>query len=324
MRHLIKIIVLVFVLSVPVSSFSSEDSFKYFNLNVGSWIIRNGDASFQTSWSTGGLGTGYSKLEWGGLDSYAYMVGAKLKPYFYFLTLDLQYAGGDIRNGGNTDTDWVGGYTAFSISKSDTDGDVKYWSIDLDILLYPYLGKPESWGRGEKKLAYRNRFEVILGYFHYEYNLTDTKGIQIVDTISGYSGPFSVPGVNATYDFEWKGYKTGLRYVLNAAEKPSDSLHAKGLKIEYSHLWEIDFNGEGYWNLRDLRFKQEADGGTGDEWVLSFFYNPLKNLQVQFGHRWLTVTAENGYDYRNGTINAYLVEVDSSSRGWFFNLAYNF
>lgn len=322
MRHLIEIIVLLFVLGVPVSSFSSEDSFKYFYLNAGPWIIKDGNASFQISSSTGGIGTRYLKLEWEGLNSYAYMVGTKLKPYFYFLTLDLQYAGGDLSKGECTDTDWVGGYSPFYISKSDTDGDLKYWSIDLDILLYPYSGKPESWGRGEKKLAYRNRFEVTVGYFHYEYDLNMTKGVQTVDTISNYTGPFS--GLNSTYNFEWKGYKTGLRYVLDFIKTPSDRLHAIGFKIKYSHLWKIDFNGEGYWNLSDYRFKDEADDGTGNEWILSFFYNPLKNLQVQFGHRWLTVSAKDGLGDIEAAQPAYLDEVDSSSEGWFFNLAYNF
>jgi len=322
-KYLVRIIILVFALSVPVSSFSSEDTsedpFKYLSVNVGTWIIKGGEASFQTSFPAVFLaGTGHSKLEWEALDSYAYILGAKVKPYFYFLTFDLQYVGGDIRDGECTDTDWDEGYTPWSVSKNATDGDIKYWSIDLDILLYPYLGRPVSWGIGEKKPGNKTRFEAILGYFHYEYNLHIFNGVQTVPS----TGPFS--GLDSTYDFEWKGYKTGLRYMYDFVKEPSDGLHAMGFKIEYSYLWGIDFNGEGYWNLRDLRFTQEADDGTGNDWVLGFFYNPLKNLQVQFGHRWLTVSAKNGYDYRDGTINAYLDAVDSKSKGWFFNLAYNF
>jgi hypothetical protein len=38
----------------------------------------------------------------------------------------------------------------FSASKADTDGDVNHWSIDLNILLYLYRGKPKSWGRRER------------------------------------------------------------------------------------------------------------------------------------------------------------------------------
>lgn len=323
MKHLIKIIILVFALSVPVNSFSSEDSFNYFSLNVGTWVMQSGNASFQTSFPAIFVaGTGHSKLEWGDLDCYAYMVGAKVKPYFYFLTFDLQYVGGDLIEGKNTDTDWDEGYLPYSISKADTDGDIKYWSIDLDILIYPYLGKPVSWGRGEKQFANKTRLDAILGYFHYEYNLRDTKGVQTLDTIWGLTGPFS--GLNSTYDFEWKGYKIGLRYVYDFIKSPSDGLHAIGFKIEYSYLWKIDFNGKGYWNLRDLHFTQEADNGTGEDGLLSLFYNPLKNLQVQFGYRWLAVSAKNGYDYRNGAINACLDEVDSKTHGLFFNLAYSF
>lgn len=326
MKHLIKIIIVLSLLCVPVSSFSFEDNSgndsSYLSLNAGLWLMKSGEASFQTSFPTGGLGTGHSKLLWESLDSYSYMLGAKVKPYFYFLTLDLQYLGGDIRDGECTDTDWLGGYTPWSVSKNATDGDLKYWSIDLDILLYPYLGKPVGWGMSERRPNNKTRFEAILGYFNYEYDLHDFNLVQIVDLLYGYAGP--IDGLDSTYDFEWKGYRTGLRYAYDFVKEPSRGLHAIGFRIEYCYLWGIDFEGEGYWNLRDLRFTQEADDGTGNDWILAIFYDPLKNLQIQFGHRWLKVRAKNGYDLRDGTLNAYLDNVDSESRGWFLTLAYSF
>jgi len=322
-KHLAKIVIVLFLLCVPVSSFSFEDNSggtsSYLSLNVGVWAMKGGEASFQTSFPAIFVpGTGHSKLEWKDLDSYSYMLGAKVKPYFYFLTLDLQYLGGDIRDGECTDTDWDEGFAPWSVSKNATDGDLEYWSIDLDILLYPYLGKPVGWGMSERRPNNKTRFEAILGYFRYEYDLHDFNGVQTVPSL----GPFD--GLDSTYDFKWKGFRTGLRYAYDFVKEPSHGLHAIGFRIEYSYLWKVDFDGEGYWNLRDLRFTQEADDGTGNDWVLAFFYDPLKNIQIQFGHRWLTVSAKNGYDLRDGTLNAYLDTVDSKSRGWFLNLAYTF
>ena len=150
MRYFMAVITIVILMGIPVNTISSAKTNKYFSLYGGVWSIENGEASFKISFPITGIGTGYSKLEWEGLDSLAPMIGAKIVPYFYFLTLDIQYAGGNLRQGENTDTDWVGGYLPFSVSKADTDGDVNHWSIDLDILLYPYRGKPTSWGRGER------------------------------------------------------------------------------------------------------------------------------------------------------------------------------
>ena len=97
-----------------------------------------------------------------------------------------------------------------------------------------------------------------------------------------------------------------------------------GFRAEYCYLWHIDFYGEGFWNLRDYRFKDKADDGSGNDWILSLFYYPLKNLQVQFGHRWLTVKAKDGLDDVESASPAYLDDVRSKSNGWFFNSAYNF
>ena len=97
-----------------------------------------------------------------------------------------------------------------------------------------------------------------------------------------------------------------------------------GFKLEYSYLWKIDYNGKGYWNLRDLRFTQEADNGTGYDFLIYLFYNPLRNLQLQLGYRSLYVEAKDGVDLRAGVKNVDLDKAELSSTGWLFNLTYTF
>lgn len=342
MKYFVAVITLVILMGIPVNSFSSAKTNKYFSLYGGIWSIDNGEASFKISFPISGVGTGYSELEWKDLDSLTPMIGAKIVPYFYFLSLDIQYAGGNLREGDNTDTDWIGGYFPFSVSKADTDGDVKQWSIDMDILLYPYRGKPTSWGKGDrdrgdkepifkaidrKKRGWaddRTKLKAVIGYFNYEYSLRDTNGVQTSDPLGlfGGTGPFS--GLNSTFDFQWKGIKTGLGFEHDFIQSPSKGLHAFGFNIEYAFLWEIDYTGKGYWNLRDLRFTQEADNGTGYDFLIYLFYNPLRNFQVQLGYRSLHVEAKDGLDLRSGVKNADLDKAESSSAGWLLNLAYTF
>lgn len=318
MRCIVAVITALILLSLPSNSFCAGEDHKYFDVYGGAWSVKGAEASWKTRWDSGGLGTGYSELEWTDLDTLAYMIGAKVKPYFYFLDLDFHYIGGRLRDGKNTDTDWIEGSTPFSISTQDTDGHLRYWSADLGLLLYPYRGKPKGWAGGAKRRDHQTKLELIFGYFDYQLPLRLVNGVQTVPATGRFAG------LRSTYDFEWAGYKTGLRFKWDFIKMPSNGLHALGLNFAYSYLWGIEYRGEGYWNLRGLHFTHEADDGTGTDFAVSLFYRPLKNLRFVLGHRWLDLEARNGYDYRNGVYNSDLVEVKSSSAGWFLTLGHSF
>lgn len=301
--------------------------YDYVYLYGGVW-----DTTGEASWKISFPG-GASELEFDDIDSTMYLIGVMIKPYVNFITFDLKYAAGNINHGRGTDTDWESG-TLWSESKSDIDGDTEYWAVDLYLPLYPWIwegiGRPTLRGKARKTPDHLVKLELLLGWFHYEDRLNMTNLYQTQDPFGIIGGAGPIAGLDSHYNFEWEGWKAGLRYEWDMVRNPSAHIYSFGLKAEGAFLFNVKYDGEGVWNLRtDLRqspsFRHEARNGDGAEWMASLFYSPRKHFLIEFGYRGLYLSADDGKDkkyFSVGGVGQYTLEdVDARRHGPFLLLS---
>jgi hypothetical protein len=283
--------------------------YKFIDLYGGPFISR-GEGFWEESSDPGGR----SKLKFEDIDSTMWMMGATIKPYFYFLALDFRYASGHISSGTGTDSDFTDD-VLIEKSESDIDGDTKYWSLELRAQLLPYRGKQTGWGSGEKKITPFATLEALFGWFHYQDKLDITNGVQIVPA----TGPIS--GLNSAYDFEWEGYKFGVKYEWDFIKKPSTLLYALGVKAFAAGLFLVEYKGVGVWNLRDdfaqnPSFSHEADG-RGFEGQFGLFYSPFEHVKMELAYHALKLEADDGTSttfFADGTTGASSLDKVRSER----------
>jgi len=236
----------------------------------GEWEIEFGDFFFQ----------GKSKLKWEDIDAPVLILNAEaaLTPK---ISVSGSFGMGDIDDGKNTDGDWIGGFQ-YSESRADTDGDFTLGDINIyyQILSTEVAGKPME-------------LDVFAGYLYYEDDLRDKNGVQTVIDEQAVNEPFD--GLNSTYNFKWQMAKLGVRIKSQL----SDAFNIVG---NFAVLGLIDYEGEGYWNLRDdfrsddPNFVQSADTGTGFEGKVSVRYILVENIFLQGGYRVIYMRAEDGSD----------------------------
>jgi len=123
-----------------------------------------------------------------------------------------------------------------------------------------------------------------------------------------------IPGLNSQYDFAWKGLRVGGRGEL--ATPWGFKLRARAALIPW-----MTFKGKGFWNLRNLHFTQEAEGGIGVDALLSFRFQLRRFIGVELGFEYLRLHVENGEDIKNfpdgEVVLSELKEVESSRYGPF-------
>jgi hypothetical protein len=318
-------IVFLFVLSSQTSlagkpkdyNFSDKNEkhelYRFFDLYGGLWHTW-GEGSWELSFGYGGK----SKLEFKDIDSNMFLVGARIRPYLNFITIDFRYGFGSISSGKGIDSDWIDD-ELFSKSSSEIDGDTKYWSLDLNVLILPYrrkTGKP----------LHLVTLEAFSGWFHYEDNLEITNGVQLTPPTGSFSG------LKSSYDFKWEGLRVGLKYEWDFIKKPSLLLYGMGIKIIPAILLLVKYEGEGTWNLRDdfaqnPSFEQEADG-YGFEGQIGLFYSPFKHFKIVLAYSVIQLEAKNGKDvtfFSDGTTgDSYLNTVKSDRHGILFLISYYF
>lgn len=234
------------------------------------WEIEFGDFFFQ----------GKSKLKWEDIDAPVLILNAEaaLTPK---ISVSGSFGVGDIDDGKNTDEDWIGGFQ-FSESEADTDGDFTMADINIyyQILSTEFSGKPLE-------------LDVFVGYLYYEDDLRDQNGVQTIVDEQEINEPFD--GLNSTYNFKWQMAKLGVRIKSQL----SDAFTIVG---NFAVLGLLDYEGEGYWNLRDdfrrddPNFVQTADSGTGFEGKVSMRYTLVENVFFQGGYRVIYMRAEDGTD----------------------------
>ena len=110
----------------------------------------------------------------------------------------------------------------------------------------------------------------LVGYSYHEQNLKITDGFQTIPA----TGPF--PGLDSSYDTEWKGPWIGIDLRFKAREIKIFA-HRFETYFTYEYHW-ADYDAEADWNLRDdlahpKSFKHDTDGngyviGAGFNFVL--------------------------------------------------------
>lgn len=227
-------IVLVFVLSLSVflgdasaeaeTSLKISEGFRVDNLN---WSIA----------SPSGSPNILSELTWTDLMIIQTKVDGKLiLANSFYIRGALGY--GVIISGENQDSDYAGNDRTLEFSRSYTD------TNDGNVL-------DASMGFGYQFKLKKFTITPLVGYSYHEQNLIMTNGVQTIPA----TGPF--PGLNSTYDTQWKGPWAGIDMSFNMTEE----LTLSGV-FEYH---KANYEAVANWNLRSdfehpKSFEHIADG----------------------------------------------------------------
>lgn len=188
---------------------------------------------------------------------------------------------GEIIHGDNQDSDYSGDDRTGEYSRSNNstdDGNV------FDV----------SAGLGYQFRINRFTIAPLLGYSYHEQNLVITDGYQTIPR----TGHF--PGLDSTYDAQWKGPWTGLDFSFKIIEK----LIVSGV-VEYH--W-ADYKGVGDWNLRDdfehPRSFEHTSAGSGILVSAAINYAFSKRIGISLIANYQDWYADNGTNrtfFANGT-----------------------
>ncbi len=258
---------------------------------IEEWLT-SGDAGWQISFpytdaDSGGNGSGRieSELRFRHINGPVTIIHASgaLGPEW---RLDASIGFGTISGGRGTDTDRdypsAGGVIVFSESTQDIAGDISRYAIDLSY---------------RKTYPDRNRspWAVMLGFLHYEDSLAITNGVQTISKPGWWWDPYSNPplgpfsGLHSTYDFSWSVVKVGASYQYSS----SSGVSLSGALSAYPF---VNYQGEGYWNLRGMTFTHKATTGFGYEAVFEIEFPLTDTAELSAGYRYFHLKAENGTD----------------------------
>lgn len=216
-----------------------------------------------------------SELTWNDLKSFQLkMAGKTTFQQLFMLRGSLAYSW--IFDGENQDSDYMGNDRTLEFSRSNNNSDEGNM-------------RDASFGMGWQFTFGRSDFVMapVIGYSYHEQNLTMTDGNQTVPP----SGRF--PGLDSTYETEWKGPFIGLDFTFKRDKKSKTKPDLETyLRIEYHR---VDFYAEADWNLRTdfahpKSFEHEADGhgfvlNTGVKYIYN--YNWLFNVGLEY-ENWKT------------------------------------
>lgn len=309
------------IIIVPFSASAQKKPPSLIEFRMSNWFSF-ADASWQIFFP-GSSGTMESELNYDGIDSGIICLEGRWNPNVDF-SLGLNLGFGDISDASFTDTDSTNGWT-WSESQGDVDGEVRQWGINLFAHLL-----------AEKQIK-KNRFDIFVGYQHYEDKLRMSNGRQ---TVSNPGAPISLPKVgasirnlNSTYDFEWNYLQAGVQtgYSLISGSEPA--LHSLEIAASLGVIPFLDFQGTGIWNLRSdfsqsPSFKHEAKSGYGFDASLALNYNPNQVMGFVLGYRYFYLNARDGTDttyFADGaTATADLNEVQVTRYGPYISIIVHF
>lgn len=171
-----------------------------------------------------------SELTWDDVESVQLKGRADLVFYDHFV-LDGMYAYGDVYDGTNQDSDYLGDFRTyeFSRSRNDSNGDdVNDFSLGAGYRLYFDLPKKDFYFK-------KAQLTLLAGYSYHEQNFKMTNGYQVIPATGAFSG------LDSSYKTEWES--TWIGVDLKAMRKDFTAF----LRFEYH--W-ADYYGYGNWNLR--------------------------------------------------------------------------
>src|SRR5581483_2970455 len=171
--------------------------------------------------------------------------------------------------------------------------------------------------------------DIFSGYswFKNQYRIRD--GVQQICTGDIVPCPpvgTSFVGLDSKYNYRWEGFRLGLREEV----KLSDQFLLFGT---FAYLPYVQYEGAGYWNLRnDLRQGEPSfihgAWGNAQEFSVTVEWSATRTIALQGGYMWLRYRASRGVDttyFSDGT-NAQvdLDNVETDRRGYFLGVAYKF
>lgn len=268
-HFLIRNILLIFVIISTCLSISYADDrtplfIKRADIDFSTGL-RNDDLDWNKAGDIDGKNpTVLSELKWSDLEIWQLGLDSKFEisrndydSLGFFMGFKFDY--GQIFNGKNTDSDYLGDNRTnqFSrITSNSDDGDV----LDISLFFGP-------------NLTFNNpRYSIVplIGYSYHEQNLTLTDAYIETPPIGSY------PGLDSRYETEWKGPWLGVFF---------ESLIGETLKVssQIEYHW-ADYSAVADWNLReDLQhprsFDHQADG-SGVLLDLNIDYLLFKNWQI--------------------------------------------
>lgn len=225
---------------------------------------------------------------------------------------------GSISGGSGSDTDRdnpaAGGVIVFSESTQDIYGDITRYTLDFSYRKTYSDNNQSPWG-------------IMFGFLHYEDSLIITNGVQTISENGWWWDPYPnpplgpFPNLYSTYDFSWNALKIGASYHHEFA----DCIYLTG---SFSAYPLVQYQGEGYWNLRDMTFKHKATTGFGYESALGLRYLITDTTELSAGYRYFHLKAENGTDttYFSGAYGgvANLDFAEVTRQGMYIGLLFRF
>lgn len=253
-----------------------------------------------------------SELTWNNLESFQLKMANKTSfQQQFMLRGSLAYSW--IFDGKNQDSDYFGDNRTLEFSRSNNNSD------EGNMLDASFgVGWQFAFGRSDFVMA------PVIGYSYHEQNLTMTDGFQTIPP----SGPF--PGLDSTYETEWKGPWIGLDFTFRTDEKSQITPEIETI-ISVEYHW-ADYYAEADWNLRTdfahpKSFEHEADGhGIVFSAVIKFLLDDHWGLNVNLDYQnWSTDPGTDRTFFSNGTIGeTQLNEVNWASYAIMAGMEYHF
>ncbi len=271
-------LLLSFIICITVTS-----NYAYANKadeeKVLDFSIKTGSRSDELQWSIAGNSAGtspniLSELTWDELYSWNVEGAVSLTLLnTLYIRSSLEY--GAIYDGNNQDSDYAGDNRTSEFSRSNNNAD---GGSLLDAKA----------GVGYRFLLESANMAVIpiAGYAYHEQNLEITGGRQTIPA----TGPF--PGLNSTYETEWKGPWVGLDLIFYGEKW--------GFESSLEYMFSGDYYGEANWNLRSdfkhpVSFTHDADA-TGISFSFDLDHQVTDMWAVELGLNYLRFETDEGSD----------------------------
>jgi len=191
-------------------------------------------------------------------------------------SVDASYGFGDCDKKTGSDSDWVtpGDPRRSHLSIFDTTGDASFWMVDL---YYRFWTDNRSF------------LDAFLGYQRNENSFKMTNGQWVIYDYLPDSTP--IFGLNSTYEIDYQGVRVGVRGETPLTRNPEWTLEGS-----VAYLPKVEAEAKGYWNLRDMRFRQSGGDGDGIDAYVAVNYRPHNNpnFTLELGYRYMELETSGG------------------------------
>jgi len=169
-------------------------------------------------------------------------------PFSPYARASLSY--GEIYQGENQDSDYNNNNRQNEFSRSNNNagqGNVLDASFGLGL----------QFSKKMPKMSQIFYLTPLLGYSYHQQNLRMTDGLQTLDTRTSSPLPRPIPGLDSSYETEWRGPWIGIDFSTQTSLQ-----HRFFASLEYHWL---NYTAEANWNLRPdlahpVSFRHSADG----------------------------------------------------------------